>query len=92
MMKRKTDPVWNTIQFVQNYVVPRRQNFELITVQFEWTRYKWRRNWDRARIEMLYLNGDISKASEDYIPLVGLLFCISQGKRRRVREIAQYEG
>ncbi|EAS01541.2 hypothetical protein TTHERM_00899400 (macronuclear) [Tetrahymena thermophila SB210] len=67
MMKRKIDPVWSSILFIQNYMKVKRRNMEYIKVKFRYEEDQWHPLFNRALNEIQIINGEISQASQDYI-------------------------
>jgi len=68
LVKRKIDPIWKNIQYIQNSMRTKKVMHTLQRVYFVYDREKENPLFERALREVRFLNGEIFKASEDYIP------------------------
>ncbi|CAK56757.1 unnamed protein product (macronuclear) [Paramecium tetraurelia] len=68
MMKRKIDPIWSQILYIQNF--NSNKNYELQHYEFKHSFDSKYPEFDLARIEILILNGEIARASSDFVPMV----------------------
>lgn len=68
--KRKQDPSWKEIQFLQLFIKTKKFPYEILKIKFKWSHeIKNEDLYKRAQIDISIANGDIPFSSADYIAL-----------------------
>lgn len=67
MMKRKIDPIWSQILYIQNFHSSK--NYDLQHYEFKYSFDSKYDEFDKARTEIMILNGEIARASSDFVPM-----------------------
>lgn len=67
IMRRKIDPIWDQLLYIQNF--DQSKSFDLYNFDFKYDIESKYEEFERAKVEILILNGEIPRASSDFVPL-----------------------